>query len=37
MPTTTESHVEFHYAQYWWMILLLALLLLLLSPQPAHG
>ena len=37
MHTTTESHVEIHFAQYWWLILLLALLLLLLSPQPAHG
>jgi len=37
MSTTTPSHVEIHYAQYWWLVLLMALLLLLLAPQPAHG
>jgi hypothetical protein len=37
MPTTTPSHAEIHYAQYWWLVLLLALLMLLLAPGPAHG
>jgi hypothetical protein len=37
MPTTTQSHAEINYAQYWWLILLLAFLFLLLSPRPAHG